>query len=134
METGTGTIIERERRRGGEFSYRPHQERSRVKNQALPFPTRHHLCRQEIAPAGSQQFRAQYPAPVRRCGTDGKTGHPGREEENGDGNWDGGGDGNEDEYGSGREGRDGDENGNGDGDENREESGREIGSKNQQKW
>ena len=55
-ETGKGTITDRERREeGGGIWYPPHQERSRVEDHALPIRTRHHPCRQEVAPAGSQQ-------------------------------------------------------------------------------
>ena len=54
-------------------------------------------------PADSQQLWAQDPAPVRRCGTEGRTWHQGREGDI----YDGGGDGNEDEYGNEHEGRDG---------------------------
>ena len=31
------------------------------------------LCRQEVAIASSEQLRALDPAPVRRCGTEGRT-------------------------------------------------------------
>ena len=74
----------REREGGGEIElwYPSHQERSRVEDQALPFRTRHHLytilCRQEVTPVGSQQLRAQDPAPARRCDTEGRTGHQGQ--------------------------------------------------------
>ena len=53
MERGWGAI--------GELSYPLHQERSRVEDQALPFHTWHHLCREEAALAGSQQLREQDP-------------------------------------------------------------------------
>ena len=45
-----------------------------------------------MAPAGSQQLRAQDPAPARRCGTEGRTERQVREGGNGDGDRDGGGD------------------------------------------
>ena len=52
-ETGKGEIGVR---KGGEEElWCPlHQEINRVEGWALPFRTRHHLCRQEVAPAGSQ--------------------------------------------------------------------------------
>ena len=46
----------------GELWNSPHQERSRVEDQALPFRTRHYLCRHWVAPTGSQQLRMQDPA------------------------------------------------------------------------
>ena len=74
---------EREWRGGGEMniplvSATPHQEISRVEDQGPPFRTRHHHhpCRQEVAPSGSQQLRAQDPSPVRRCGTEGENRAP----------------------------------------------------------
>ena len=90
--TGAGTGTEtRMKREGGDP---PHQERSRVEDQALLFHTWHHLCKQEVVPAGSYQLQAQDPAPVQRCGTEGRTGHQGQEGGNGNRNSDGGGDGN----------------------------------------
>ena len=62
----------------GDIWYPPHRERSRVEDQALPFRTRHDLCRQEVAPEGSQKIRAQGPAQARRCGTKGRTRPQGR--------------------------------------------------------
>ena len=62
-----------------------------------PGTTIPHLCRQEVTPTASQQLWAQGPAPARRCDTEGRTRHQGREGENGDGNRDGGGDEREDE-------------------------------------
>ena len=59
-----------------------------------------------MASAGSQQLLAQDPAPARRCGTEGRTGHQRREGGNGDGNR--GGD--EDENGKEHECRDESEN------------------------
>ena len=77
-----------------------------------------------MMPAGTQQLRAQDPAPVRRCGTEGTTGHPGREGRNGDGNRDEGGGGNA------HEDRGGGGNGSGSGDEIRESPGIvEVGRK-----
>ena len=114
---------------GGEIWYSPHRERSRGEDQALPFRTRHHLCRQEVASAGSQQLLAQDPAPARRCGIEGRTGHHIREGGNGDRGRDGGVDRREDEYGDEHEGRYGGKNGSGsgirNGDENRDEGGGE---------
>ena len=94
---------------GGELWYLPHRERSRVKDHALPSRTRHYICRQEAAPAGSQQLRVQDLAPVRRCGAEGRTGYQGR---------DGGSyDGNRDENGNEHKARDAGENWSGNGDE-----------------
>ena len=75
--------------------YPPHRERSREEDQVLPFRTRHHLCQQDMAPTGNQQLRMQDPTPARRCSTEGRIGHQGREGGNRDGNRDGGGDGRE---------------------------------------
>ena len=79
-----------ERGRGEEESFGISHigERRRVEDQALPLRTRHHLCRQEVEPANSQMQhrRAQHPTPARRCGTEGRTRHQGREGRNGDGN------------------------------------------------
>ena len=70
-ETGAGTRMET--RGGGRELWNPsHEERSRVEDRALLLRTRRRLCRREVAPAGSQQLRAQDPAPDRRCGTDGR--------------------------------------------------------------
>ena len=107
---------------GGELWYPPHRERSRVQHQALLFSTRHHLCRQEVAPASSQQLRALEPVPACRWSTGGRTGHQGWERGYGDGNRDGGGDGREYEHGDEHEGRDGSRNGSGNGRENGDES------------
>ena len=67
---GTGTEVETKRERGwrGKVGRRralvsATSERSRVKDQGLPFRTRHNLCRQKVVPAGSQQLRAQDPVP-----------------------------------------------------------------------
>ena len=65
---------------------------------------------------------------ARRCSTEGRTGHQGREGENSDGDRDGGRCGNEHEDGDEHEGREWGENGSGNGNENREESGGEIES------
>ena len=86
---------------GRELWYSPHQERSRVQEQALPFRAQHHLCRREAAPTGSQQLMAQDPASVRRCGNEGRAGRRGREGGNGGGD--------EDKYGNEHEGRNGGE-------------------------
>ena len=58
-ETETGSDMGKGRGGGGELCFLPHQERSRVEGQALPFCTRDHRCRQEVAPVGSQKLRAQ---------------------------------------------------------------------------
>ena len=55
---GNGNENGEGREGGGELWYPPHQERSRVEDQALPSRTRHYLRRQEVAPPGSQQLRA----------------------------------------------------------------------------
>ena len=62
---GEGSENGEGRGRGGELGYPPHQEISRVEDQAPQFLTRHHPRRQEVAPAGSQQLLAQDPAPAR---------------------------------------------------------------------
>ena len=91
MGTGTEGEGEREQRRdrerelrekggGGELRYPPHQEISRVQDQALPFRARHYLCRQST-PTGSQQLLAQDSAPDLQCGTEGKTVHQREERE-----------------------------------------------------
>ena len=67
----------------------PQQEIIKVKDLALTFHALHHLRRQEVAPAGIHQLLVQDPAPTRRCGTEGRTGHQGLEGGNGDGNRDG---------------------------------------------
>ena len=54
---GKGIVGREERGRGGAFWYPPRQERSStVEEQALPFHARHHLRRQEMAPAVSQKL------------------------------------------------------------------------------
>ena len=50
---GKGDEIREGRGREGELWY-PHQERRRMEDQALPFLTRYHFCRQEVVPVGSQ--------------------------------------------------------------------------------
>ena len=63
---GEGTGIDREREQQARSDIRHiRQERNRVEDHALPFLTRHHFCRQEVAPAGNQKLRAQDPAPAR---------------------------------------------------------------------
>ena len=86
------------------FRFPPHRQKSRVEDLALPIRTRHHLCREEVAPAGSQQLRAQDSAPAHRCGTERRTWHQGREGRKGDGNRDEGGDGREYKHGDEHEG------------------------------
>ena len=96
---------------GEEFWNPPHRKRSRVEDQTLPFRTQHDFCRQEVAPAGSQQLRVQDPALLHRCGTEVRTGHQRRAGGNDDRNREGGG--RADEYGNEHEGRDGGESGRG---------------------
>ena len=88
---------------------------SLVLQQALSFRTRHHLCRQRVTHAGSQQLRLQGLMPVQPLCTEGRIRSKRREGANGDGDGDGDGDGNE---GSG---------GNGDGDWNESGDRRERG-------
>ena len=88
-----GTEVARLRRR---FSF--------VLQQALSFRTRHHLCRQGGALAGTRQLRTRGPASVQAHCTEGVTGPEGQEEANGVGG------------GIGVGGRNGDVNGHGDGD------------------
>ena len=83
-DTGAGTGLEWRREREQERRGKGGSRRDLVsatsgkKHNRRPgtaIPTRYHLCRQEVAPADSQQLRTQDPAPVRRCGTEGRTGH-----------------------------------------------------------
>ena len=113
-----GTEVARLRRR---FSF--------VLQQALPFRTRHHLCRQGVALASTRQFRSQGPASVQAHRTGGVTGSEGQEGANGvgggigvggenlDGNGDVGGQGDGDGAGAGTgvEANKGAQDGNGDG-------------------
>ena len=115
-ETGKDTRMEME---GESFVIRHIRKETEQINPALPFRTWHHLCRQEVAPAGSQQVWAQDPAPARRCCTERSTGHRVREGKNGDG--DGGENGNDNEEGNPYKCRDRDKDGRGNGDENRDE-------------
>ena len=78
-----------------------------------------------MAPAVSQQRRAQDLTLAQQCVTERITGHHGQEGGNGDANRNVGGDWNEDEYGKNHEGRDGGPNGSGDRDQNRDEGGGE---------
>ena len=86
--TGTETGGERERRLdrrrereregegrggGGELWFPSHKKNNRVEDGIFPFHSQLHLYRQEVMPAGSQLLRVQNPAPVRRCGTEGRT-------------------------------------------------------------
>ena len=64
-----------------------------VFHQALSFHTRHNLCRQGVALAGTRQLRSQGPVSVRVYRTDGVTGSGGREGAHGGGNGDGNGEG-----------------------------------------
>ena len=114
LETVKGTVLKREWGEG-ELGYPPHQEIIRLQHQ--PFHARHYLCRQQAAYEGSQQLLTQNLALARRCGTEGRRVHQGREGGNGDGNRAESRDGNEDEYGNELEGG---ENGSGNGEENRE--------------
>ena len=70
-------------RRKRKLGNSPYHGRSRVVDQALSFPTRHHLCRQQAALAGSQKLWAQDLAPFRQCNEE-KTESQGQEQENGD--------------------------------------------------
>ena len=69
-----GTEVARLRRR---FSF--------VLQQALPFRTRHHLCRQGVALASTRQPPSQGPASVQAHGTGGVTGSENRKERTGSG-------------------------------------------------
>ena len=104
-----------------------------VLQQALSFRTRHHLCRQGVALASTQQARSQGPASLQAPRTGGVTGPEGQEAangagggigvggENGDGNGDVNGHGDGDGAGTGTEvevnegAQDGDGDGDGDG-------------------
>ena len=87
-EMGTRTEREWGGRRRALVSATPGKKQSRRPGTAIPHAASSILytinCRQ-LTPAGSQQLRAQDPAPARRCGTEGRTGHQGREGGNGDG-------------------------------------------------
>ena len=85
-----------------------------VLQQAISYLMRHHLCRQGVALASTQQLRSQGPVPVRMHRTEGVTGSWGREGANGVGVGIGVGGGNGD--GNGVEGGNGDVNSHGDGD------------------
>ena len=54
-----------------------------VLQQALPFRTRHHLCRQRVALASTRQLRSQGPVSIQVHRTEGITGSEGREGANG---------------------------------------------------
>ena len=85
-----------------------------VLQQALSFRTRHHLCRQGVALASTQQLRSQGLVSVQAHHTVGVTGFEGQEGANGVGGGIGVGGGDGD--GNGVGGRNGDVNGHGDGD------------------
>ena len=86
-----GTEVARLRRR---FSF--------VLQQALPFRTRHHLCRQGVALAGTRQPHSQGPASVQAHRTGGGvTGSEGQEGANGVGGGNGDGDGDVNGHGDG---------------------------------
>ena len=85
-----GTEVARLRRR---FSF--------VLQQALLFRTRHHLCKQGVAFAGTRQLRSQGPVYVHAHRTEGVTGSEGREGANGVGGGIGVGGGNRDVNGDG---------------------------------
>ena len=114
-----GTEVARFRRR---FSF--------VLQQALSFHTRHHLCRQGVALAGTRQLRPQGPVSVHAHRTKCVTGSEGREGMNwvggGNGDVNGDGDGNGAETRTGVEANKGTQDGNGDGsgDEAERERGR----------
>ena len=93
FEDGNGNANGEGKGRGGKLWYLPHRQNARVEDQTPSFRTRYDLYRQEVAPAGSQQLRAQDPAPARRCGTEVRKGHQGREGGTNDENRDVGGDG-----------------------------------------
>ena len=111
-----GTEVARLRRR---FSF--------VLQQALPFRTRHHLCRQKVALASTRRPHPQGPASVQAHRTGGVTGSEGQEGANGvgggigvgggngDGNGDVNGHGDGDGAGTGVEVNEGLQDGNGDG-------------------
>ena len=80
-----------------------------VLQQALSFRTRHHLCRQGVALASTQQLRSQNPVYLHAHRTEGVTESKGREEANGVGGGIGVGGGNGD--GNRVGGRNGDVNG-----------------------
>ena len=80
---------------------------------ALSFRTRHHLCRQDVAFAGTQHLRSQGPVSVHARCTEAVTKSEGREGANGDGNRVGGG--NEDGDEGGKDSGDGDKAGTGTG-------------------
>ena len=88
---------------GGEATKRNKPHKNCRRDQALSFRTRHHLCRQEVALAGTRQLRSQGPVPVHAHRTEGVTGFEGREGANGV------------EGGVGVGGGNGDSNGDGDG-------------------
>ena len=111
-----GTEVARLRRR---FSF--------VLQQALPFRTRHHLCRQGVALASTRRPHSQGPASVQAHRTGGVTGSEGQEGANGvgggmgvgggngNGNGDVDGHGDGDGAGTGVEVNEGEQDGNGDG-------------------
>ena len=90
------------------------QRFSFVLQQALPFRTRHHLCRQRVVLASTRQLRSQGAMSVQAHRTEGATGSVGWKEANGVGGGIGVGGGNGDDNGIG-DGK-GDVNGHGDGD------------------
>ena len=78
---------------GGKAKKRMKPRKSCRRDQALSFRTRHHLCRQGVALAGTQKLRSQGPGSVHARRTEGVTGSEGGEEADGDVNVDGDGDG-----------------------------------------
>ena len=85
---------------------------------------RHHICRKEVSPLGSQYLRTQGPAPTCRCDIEGRRENQGLRG-NDDGNRDEGGNGHEKKDGNGHEDRDGGENRSGNEGENRKYDGEE---------
>ena len=61
VDPGTGMRMEREGREE-ESSGIHHMRKYIIEDHALPFRTRHPLCRQRVASVGSQQLRAHDPA------------------------------------------------------------------------
>ena len=60
--------------RGGKAKKRKKPQKSCRRDQALSFRSRHHLCRQGVALAGTRQLRSQGPVPVHAHRTEGGTG------------------------------------------------------------
>ena len=67
ITTGNWTRIEREGEEQESFGIRHSRKEAEWKTRYY-HRIWHNLCRQEVAPAGSQQLLAQDPVPARRCG------------------------------------------------------------------